>query len=238
MSERPTTIQFVIADSRVDRRGDLVRGSAFAHLAGRQVRGIRQHQRGSAAIGAGPVQVSPDGERAWVDITLAPTAAAQDYASEVSFLRERGIRYAPSVGAVYNLRNVRLPGRMTAEERAMGARRVIDRVEDIREVSSVDVSALPGHTLDLQRADGDAVELSEVVYYLERDDGVPEAADAGGDEGQPEAPGNEGEGEAAAPDAGGDAPIPNVEESDKIAMAVLQASARDTQERVGRLLDA
>ena len=238
MSEQLATIQFVIADSRVDRRGDLVRGSAFAHLAGRQVRGIRQHQRGSAAIGAGPIQVSSDGERAWVDITLAPTDAAKDYAKELTFLRSRGISYAPSVGAVYNLRNVRLRGRMTAEERATGARRVIDRVEDVHEVSSVDVSALPGHTLELQRADGEAVEFSEVVYYLVRDDGEPEATggDDGGDAEPPEAPDNAAE---AAPDGGeGDGPSSTVAESDKIAMAVELASARDTRNRVGRLLDA
>lgn len=236
MTEQPGTIRFMVADGRVDRRGDLVRGSAFSHLVGTVVRGIRQHQRGSAAIGAGPLRVSPDGERAWVDVTLAPTVAGRDYAAEVEFLREQGVHYAPSVGAVYSLRNVRLRGAMSPAERSQGARRVIDRVESIREVSSVDVSALPGHTLTLQREDGDGGELSEVVFYLERDDGLPEEPAADSDAGQAETP----EVDAPPPpeDADGDAASPPADESAKIALAVEMASATETQQRVGRLLNA
>ena len=232
--DAPTTIPYLLADGKVDKSGRLVYGSAFAEHEGRNVRMIRQHQRWAPALGAGPVRISANGERAWVDVTFAPTAAAQEFLRELEFLREQGIKYAPSVGGAYTSRDVRLPGAMTAAERAMGAREVIDRVSTLREVSTVDFSDLPGHTLEIQRADGEAVEFSEVVYFLERDDGEPEAKGEAAE--PPEAPDNAAE---AAPAGGeGDASSSTVAESDKIAMAVELASARDTRDRVGRLLDA
>ena len=216
--EKGTTARMVIADSKVDLNGDLIKGTAVRHQASSSVRGIRQHERSSAAFGAGAIQVSGDGNLAWVDMEFAPTAAGEDMKREIEFLESKGIKYAPSVGASYNSKDVRLPGQMTEAERATGALRVIDKIT-VREVSSVDMSALPGHTVDLNRAEGaTSVERSDVVYYLERED----------KEVTEEAP-QKSETETKEENS-----LTSEDVERKIAMAVAQARAEDALERAGR----